>query len=142
MGLGEYAETTRLLVRVPPHDRNVDMEPLTARRLDQRFQTECRQRVAKKERRGDDVREWNARWVEIEEHRVRAVRPIAPRRPDVEVDAAEINEPEEGVDGVDEDVADGCAAARLGWLVGRPDPLRQLRRWCCFVVPKMGRLRA
>ena len=44
----------------------------------------------------------------------------------MEVHAAEVDQPEECVDRVDDDVADGCAAPRLRGLGRDPDPLWKL----------------
>jgi hypothetical protein len=91
-------------------DRHVDVEPFPAGRLDERLELEHGERLAKELRRLHDVRELDAGRIQIEQDVVRSVRPLDPRRPDMEVDAAPVDESEQRLDRVHDHVAHGLAS--------------------------------
>jgi hypothetical protein len=109
-----------------PRDRHLDVQALPTGRLRVRLEAECGQRVAELERDRGHLRERQVDGVEVEEDVVGPVRPVDPRRPDVEVDRAVVDGPEQRTPVLDDHVAHELPAARLGGLRRDRHPRRRL----------------
>ena len=89
-------ELPDLLLRRPAHDRDVDVDAARAGRLRERRHPELLEGLVHRERGLAHRRERRARHrIEVEVHVVRAVDVVAARVPGVQIDAAEVHDPEE-----------------------------------------------
>ena len=82
------------MLRGTPTDRDIDVHPFTACRLDIRRHTERNENIAHDERRFSHALERRIERIQIEVQIIGTVGIVARRVPGIEVDAAEVNDPQ------------------------------------------------
>jgi len=94
-----------------PRNRYVNVQSVAAGRLDVCAQAERLERRIEEVRRLHDVRERDLVRIEVEQHVVGPGGEVFPRRPDVQIDATEVDHPQERGFVLDERIADDCPTA-------------------------------
>jgi hypothetical protein len=113
---------------VPARDRDEHVHAAAAARPRERVELERVECLPREVRHLDHVGEGAATRVEVEDDLVGPVRRVAARRPRVQVDAPELDHPQEREVVVHERVLDERPAARARRLGARRDPVRHFGR--------------
>src|SRR6266446_7383088 len=111
-----------VLLRRPPHDRHVDVQALRARRLDVVRHPEAAQRLVDDERGLQHLCERRGAGIEVEVEIVGPIDVVAARVPLVEIDAAQVDEPQQRRHVLDDREPDDVAGVVLD--LADLDPIR------------------